>query len=510
MSSGIRLLRRNLLSNIAGILVPSLGWMLAIPFLVHGLGDQAFGVYTIAMSIAGFLSVLELETSSAATKYIAEVETRTNPKTIEQIALANFAIYLGIGLVVILTTRLISPWLASVAFRDTGMNDQTLIVLIQLAGVLFACNSLRKAMAAIPRGFQRFDIYNAIRISYSIVLILTQVGIVAIGGKVVALMAGNIVVSVASVLAYILVIHRMIPGVRLIGLPDGRVLKMLFSFGMYMMISNVAGISFISADKIIIGRVLGAAAVTYYAVPVGLISRVRSLVAAPTSVFLPLMSELHSGNEFSEARKIYLRGSRFIAVMVALPIVAISLFSKEVLNLWMGTTFAAKAAPLTAVIGLGYLLYSTDIMPYHVLIGIGRPRRMALIHLMAVAIILLGIFGGAIYFGLFGAVVGMIPGMTMMLLFPWTTQRLLGFSWQQAWRDGFGWTLLYSVITVIAGMVLLPHLLLRFFLYCAFLALLVRWGNIKQEDREFLRVTLTQAYHRMREIRVGAGADPLL
>jgi hypothetical protein len=98
----------------------------------------------------------------------------------------------------------------------------------------------------------------------------------------------------------------------------------------------------------------------------------------------------------------------------------------------------------------------------------------------------------------------------MMLLFPWTTQRLLGFSWQQAWRDGFGRTLLYSVITVIAGMVLLPHLFLRFFLYCTFLALLLRWGNIKQEDREFVRVTLAQAYHRMRGIRVGAGADPLL
>lgn len=78
MAADLNLLWRNLISNAVGIVVPALSWVVVVPVFVRFLGVDGFGVYTIAFSLSGLMSFLELGLTSASIKFITDVEIRRN------------------------------------------------------------------------------------------------------------------------------------------------------------------------------------------------------------------------------------------------------------------------------------------------------------------------------------------------------------------------------------------------------------------------------------------------
>ena len=67
-----RLLARNVVWNIIGIGSPMIVGLIAIPFLIDGLGVPRFGVLTLAWMIVGYFSLFDLGLGRALTKLVAE------------------------------------------------------------------------------------------------------------------------------------------------------------------------------------------------------------------------------------------------------------------------------------------------------------------------------------------------------------------------------------------------------------------------------------------------------
>jgi len=500
MTSGIKLLRRNLMSNAVGIVAPALAWVLVVPVLVHHLGEQGYGVYTVVISFAGILGFLELGLTSAATKYIAEVGTRNNVKKLERIVSSNLSLYIGLGSGITILFFFLAPYIAPLVLRDSGMEQQELVLVIRLVGVLFTFTLLRNALSSVPRGLQRYDIYNTIQVSYAVGLALTQGVIVLLGGRVVTLMLGNLAVTTASLMGFTLVIRRLIPKVRLFRIPDRGTLRVLFAFGMYMMLINVTGTLLFTVDKVIVGWALGVANVTYYAVPTQIMLKIHTGVTIFTSVLFPLASEIQSIGDQATLRKIYLHGMRFVMLIHGLVTVFLVTFAWEIMAVWMGPDFAAVSAPVLVLTSSGYLFFALSIVPYHILLGTGHPREMAMLNLIAALCVILGLSLGATRLGLVGGAIGANVGMGAMVVLPWYVQRLLGISWKEALRDGYGRTLICSIVGITIGVLLSRYLVARLVFYPAFTVALLVWGNVKREDWHKIRDVWKQvvAYFRCR------------
>ncbi|MGD2144616.1 MAG: oligosaccharide flippase family protein [Anaerolineae bacterium] len=497
MISGIKLLRRNLISNAVGVIAPALAWVLVVPLLVHRLGEHAYGVYTVAISFAGILGFLELGLTSAATKYIAEVDTRNSVERLERIVSTNVSLYLGLGSGIAVLTFFLAPYIAPLVFRGSGVDQQELMSVVRLVGVLFALTVLRNALSSVPRGFQRYDIHNAIQVTYAIGLALTQGAIVLLGGRVLALMLGNLAVATASLIGFTLVVRRLIPTIRLVRLPDRGTLQVLFGFGMYMMVINATGTLLFTVDKVIVGWTSGVADVTYYAVPTQTLLKFHTGVAVLTSVLFPLASEVQSMGDQATLRKIYLHSTRFVMLIYGLLMAFVGTFAREILAMWISPGFAALSSPILAVMSLGYLFLALSITPYHILIGTGHPREMAVLNIMAALCVVLGLTLGVTRFGLVGGAVGATVGMGAMVVLPWYVQRLLHISWRRALIDGYGRTLVCSVVGIAAGALLSRYLVARLIFYPGFAFALLTWGNVEREDWHRVRSLCRQAVARL-------------
>jgi len=62
------LLARNTLLNLLGQAVPLLVGVLTIPFIVHGLGTERFGLLSLAWVILGYFTIFDLGLGRATTK----------------------------------------------------------------------------------------------------------------------------------------------------------------------------------------------------------------------------------------------------------------------------------------------------------------------------------------------------------------------------------------------------------------------------------------------------------
>src|SRR5215469_5003968 len=67
-----RIIALNSIWNLIGQIAPILVAMCVIPFLVHHLGVDRFGVLTLAWILVGYLSLLDLGIGRATTKLLAE------------------------------------------------------------------------------------------------------------------------------------------------------------------------------------------------------------------------------------------------------------------------------------------------------------------------------------------------------------------------------------------------------------------------------------------------------
>ncbi|NMB89888.1 MAG: oligosaccharide flippase family protein [Chloroflexi bacterium] len=486
-STGITRLRRNVISNALGTIAPALAWILVVPVLVHSLGEQNYGVFTIAISFSGILGFLELGLTSAATKYIAEVETRTNTERLEKIISNNLTLYLAIGVVVTSLCFLFAPQIATLLFRDSGLDARSLNLLVQLIGVILSLTLVKNALASVLMGFQRYDSYNTIQIGYAIVLALVQGLIAANGGQVVAVMAGTVAVILGGITGFLVVIHRLVPNVRLLRLPDRYYMRLLFSFGMYMMVINVAATFLFNADKIVIGQILGPESVTYYAIPTQVTLKIHNGLAVFVSFIFPLASEVQSIGDSQTIKRIFLTGMRYITFLDGLVMALLGIFGREFLSLWIDKAFAAQSAPILTLTTLGYLLFAVSIIPYHMLMGLGFPRQLAIIEILTGLSVIVCLSIGLTTRTLIGGSFGALVGMGSMVAFPWYLQRKLGISWKTALSQGYGRNLVCAILGVAIGSQL-PGLPERSVFAVVFVLAMLFLGNIRLDDwRALLR-----------------------
>ncbi len=67
-----RLLARNTLLNFIGLVLVALVALVSIPFIIRGLGAEAFGIFSLALVVLRSFSFFDLGLGRATTKFAAE------------------------------------------------------------------------------------------------------------------------------------------------------------------------------------------------------------------------------------------------------------------------------------------------------------------------------------------------------------------------------------------------------------------------------------------------------
>jgi len=410
----------NVTMNYAALVATALSSLLVTPVLLHSLGQSAYGVWSLAGGVIGYLELLELGFGRATTKLLAE-DIGHRPDRLLRTLNTNVAVLSAFGLLAFVAGVVIavaSPALFSIPPSLRGASVTVFVVLAVALAVSIPFDSFGGALAA----HQRYDLLAASNIGLVVATSVTIVGVVLAGGGLVALALGTALVSLPFHVLRWRLLRRLQPHMRLSRrYVDRSRLRESAGLSWWFLIADVAITIILKVDLIVVGLLFGVRAVAIYAVGSKAAQLFINALRALVQVYFPHASALGREGKTDELRRLVVDGTRATLVLSVPLTVVLVLISHAAIRVWVGAGYG-RSAEILVVLTLAMAVRSTASTAAVVLAGSGRARAVAGAGMVEAAVnlgssVALGVALGPIgvaYGTLVGAVLVQAPWMVAL------------------------------------------------------------------------------------------------
>lgn len=376
------LLVRGTILNLGGQVLPLIVGVVTIPYLVHGLGVNGYGILSIAYLVLGYFGVFNLGITRASSKFVAENLSPDRIHRIPEIVWTSFLLLLAIGTAVGVTAAFFVPWAVTGMLKMPpafmGEARTGLFILCASMPIMLGTDALRGALEAA----QRFDLTNYVRVPASVGFFGLAALLVYLGVKVPGIILLLVAVRLVSGATYMIFCLRVFPELRSIPKFSITTLRPLMAFGGWVMVSNMTGSIFGYIEKFMIASVLSVGMLTYYSVPFDLVGKVLIFPVSLLATLFPYFS-YHGDRQREAVSDVTSRAAKYILLPLA-PLTAVFIFfSRDILRLWMGAHFAAQSSEVMKILAVLFLLNAFAMIPFTSVQALGRPDLKAILDLIA-------------------------------------------------------------------------------------------------------------------------------
>lgn len=363
---------KNAVLNTSAFLAPAFFMLVFTPLLLHKMGSEAYGLWSIALSILGVAGVFELGLGTALSKYIAESNHPNTVEALSSYATMGFVINLVLAVAFFVPVYYLAPVLGRY-FPTESLSSADVGAAIRYSAFGFVPMLVRNASLAVPIGFQEFLPPTVVRISQSILVVVAAYLATTIGLSTSGVILSSVLVMWLSAAASFLIAARILnkSQVRLSWSPSHGVLLMKYMF--YSGATGVGIALFSSLDRILVGLVLGMSGVAFYSIAVGAANKLIGLASALTQALMPASSQWKEEGDLHSVQR-YLWGTTFLLLVANAFLVGILLlFSNPLLVFWLGKSSAPSVLPIFRILVLIYGVMSISAPSFHIANGIGKP-----------------------------------------------------------------------------------------------------------------------------------------
>ncbi len=329
---------RNTLFNYLAIISVTLIRFVAMPILIHGLGQDRYGIYATVMSVVGYVGLLDLGIGISLTKFVAEYYAKRDFQRLNEMLSTSLLLYLGLGVLGSAILIAFSSLFIQHVF-DIPVSLWTEGRYVFWISALALFNGLTLGIFGnLLNGIQRQDVTRTITIGNALITYSGAILLVTMGYKLVAFMLFATVMDLLSFLVQIWIARRMLPEVRFFPrIFKKQELKQIVNFSFAMFINQLAARNVGVLDKLILGIFLPISNVTLYVVGFTLASFSFRIPSAAVLASLPAASELMAQDRMDAVHQLILRGMKFTGLM-AIPIFTVmGVMAPDIVRLWMGS-----------------------------------------------------------------------------------------------------------------------------------------------------------------------------
>ena len=438
------MLLRNSLWHLSGVAIPALVALATVPLLISGLGLEGFGIITLITSVVGYFGILDFNLSAGTLKYLAQFHAQKDEKRFAETFWFGALFY---GLLGMIGALLLSFLAANVVTRyytiSLPLLDETLLAL-KIAGVGFALSQWQNYLVSVPQALQRYDKSAQGEAVFGVLVNIVSAYVALSGGGIAGVMAARVIISALNILWLTWLLKQLQVIISPVW-PRRDIRILLTHFSAYAYLSRLASMLHQHADKLIIGSLAGPIALSLYAVPNQLASRILGLTYRLGSVVYPRVSALSATANNDVLRQLYLDATRWVTYLNFAVLGVIALVGEEFLQRWVGSQFVAEGYPILLTVTFALLLDSLTQIPSLVNDGLGHPKitgRFALARgLLGVPMV----YAGTLYAGIKGAALAHLLASALMaaLFLVYVHGRTIPITLKEtakkAWLPSLGW-----------------------------------------------------------------------
>lgn len=375
--------------------------LVTVPLTVHYLGDERYGLWMAASSVIAVLGFADLGMGNGLLSVIADAHGRDDRQSAQEYVSSGFALLSGIGLAIMiafLTAYSWVDWAELFNVKDPTARAEAGPCVIAFIGC-FALSLPSSVVNRVQLGYQEGFIANL----WTGVANIASLGAVLAAVHVHASLP-TLVLALVGTPAVVLVVNgvfllRKRPWLTpSLGRTSRRAMSQLLRTGILFFLLQVAMALSFASDNLVIARVLGASAVTDYAIPSRLFGTIGTILPIVLAPLWPAYGESIARGDLIWIRRTLVRSVVLSAVSSGLGSLVLVSFGATIIRLWVGDAVPPPSFQLLLPLGIWSVLNAMGSAAAMLLNGLGALRFQATLA------ICMGVTGLALKFALARAI----------------------------------------------------------------------------------------------------------
>jgi len=398
---------RNIGSNWALTAVTIAATYVLTPFVIHTLGQDGYGTWTLITALTGYMSLLSLGVPMACVRYLAQHVTERDTAQSNCVIGSCAGLYLIIGAGGLIVGLVMSASLTAVYAIPASLQFQA-----RAACALMALQVSLGFIGLLPEGIMfahhDFVVRNVVRIAALLLRFGLTLGLLALHASLVVLAAAQLATLVFDFSTTLLLIRRRYPGVRVsLGDFEWSTVRRIFSFSMYVLLLGAGARLSFETDALVIGAVIGVAAIPFYAVANSLIVYLMDFTIAIAAVVAPMATKLETEGRRDQLVAVFLKWSKISLSLTLMAGLFLIVLGPRFIGWWIDPAYERPSGVVLQILMIscfGFLPVRGVALP--ILMGLGKPRTPTIAFLGAGVLNLILSVVLARPFGLAGVAIG--------------------------------------------------------------------------------------------------------
>ena len=376
----LQTIARNVATRYVLVGVEMVVGFLTLPFNLHHLGAEAYGLLTLTAGITVHFSILDLGYGGAMVKFVAQYRAHRDARALNEIASTIFMLFTTFGVFAYLVMIGLAFNLQHI-FTLAPSQVETGRWILLIVGLNVAVNFAFAVYGGVCVGFQRMDSNNVVALVSSLAVAAANVVVILLGYGLIPLVAATTSVRLATYLLYRRNAYRVYPLLRISPALFRRSrLREVTSFSIYASMIDWANKLNYELDELVIGVFLGSAPVAIWAVADRVISGTQRLTNQGNAVLFPVVVDSDATCRKERLQTLLLEGTRLsLATVVPIAVVLVVLAGPFV-RVWVGPSMLG-AAPVIQVLAFAVALRVGNATCTTLLKGAGQVRYLAMVNL---------------------------------------------------------------------------------------------------------------------------------
>ena len=401
-----------------------------MPFLIHSLGDDQYGLWVLAGAVVGFYGLLDVGMSGAIQRFLVRAMHSENNNEVNVALSSAVFLFSVIGLLSIVIT--VAIVIFGPHFIELDANKEIFQMIIWVLGIKIALMFPFSCFTGILLARLRFDTVSYLQL-FS--LLFRTALIVYFINQDYGILAVAVITSIDALIEKILTIYfakKLEPSIKIsLSYVDVNKLKEYYHFGKYTYITTIADRIRFSIDELVIGAVIGVGAVTHYVIAATLIFYFGQVVSSVFGVIGPVLHKYHKLEQWDNLREVFVVISELTALTSIFIGGLLITFGYSFILLWVGEDYndvyivliilCASSIMINITRPCTAILYSIAKHKYYAKVSVIEAVANFIISVTLVQ-----------YIGIYGVALGTaIPALINFIVFvPMYTCRQLGVSFR--------------------------------------------------------------------------------
>ena len=312
------------------------------PIMLGLLGQEEYGLYSLSNSVVGYLNLLNLGMGTAVIRYITRARASGDTDGVRRFLGLFFVIYSGLAVLVLAGGAALIQLSGTVFGKGLSAAEiEKLRILIIVMSVHTAISFPLGVYASAAVAYEQYVYNKLICIAETLLAPVINLAILYAGYGAVGITAVGLPICILNAFLYGVYCAKRLHIYPVFRNMPTYILKELVGFCTFVFLSSIVDMLYWATDKVLIGAVLGTAAVAVYNIGGTFTSILQNMAHAISNVFSTRINMMVAKDApRTEISELLTRVGRLQYLVVSLILSGYITFGKAFLHLWVGDLYA--------------------------------------------------------------------------------------------------------------------------------------------------------------------------